>query len=93
MTTKKGYVISKKPAHEKLSWPGLKAEDHLSRVVTRVVKEAKETRETNAWAQNQIARVLNHVSPSAAVRLIYQEVSHRRKTIRGREVAPQLPPS
>lgn len=31
---------------EKLPWPGLKAKDHLTRVVTRAVKEAWETRES-----------------------------------------------
>ena len=41
--------------------PGLKAKDHLSRVITRAVKEAEERRENEAWAQNQIARVLNYV--------------------------------
>jgi len=34
-----------KPRTEKLSWPGLKAKDRLSRVVTRAVKEAREARE------------------------------------------------
>jgi len=30
---------------EKLSWPGLRAKDRLTRVVTRAVKEAREARE------------------------------------------------
>ena len=69
--------VSMKPTHEKLPWPGLKAKDRLSRVVTRAVKEAKETRELEAWAEKQIARMLDHVPPEAAMRLIFREVSRR----------------
>ena len=64
------YRISEKPAHEKLTWPGLNAKDHLSRVVSLAVKEAKETREKEDWAENQIARVLDFVGPQTAVKLI-----------------------
>lgn len=66
-----------KPTHEKLRWPGLKAKDRLSRMVTRAVKEAKETGETEVWAEKQIARVLDHVPPGAVVRLIFREMSRR----------------
>jgi hypothetical protein len=66
-----------KPTHEKLPWPGLKAKDHLSRVVTRAVKEARETGEKEAWAEKQIARVLDHVPPEAAMRLVFREMSRR----------------
>jgi hypothetical protein len=69
------------PRHKKLSWPGLKAKDHLSRVVTRAVKDARETRENEVWAENQIARVLNYVSPETAMRLLFREAHRRRKTI------------
>jgi hypothetical protein len=65
--------------HEKLSWPGLKAKDHLSRVITRAVKDAKERRENEAWAQNQIARLLYYVPLETAIRLLARETVHRRK--------------
>ena len=71
-----------KPRHEKLPWPGLKAKDYLSRVVTRGVKQAKETRENEAWAQSQIARVLDHVPPEAVVRLLFREMNRRGKPVR-----------
>jgi len=70
--------IGTKPKHEKLSWPGLKAKDHLSRVLTRAVKEAKETRENEVWAENLFARVLDYISPETAMRLLLHE-THRRK--------------
>jgi hypothetical protein len=66
-----------KPTHEKLPWPGLKAKDHLSRFVTRAVKEAKERGEIVVWAEKQIARVLDHAPPEAAVRLVFREMSRR----------------
>jgi hypothetical protein len=66
-----------KPTHEKLLWPGLKAKDRLSRVVTRAVKEAKEAEEREVWAEKQIARVLDHVPPEAAMRLVFREMSRR----------------
>ena len=67
------------PEHEKLSWPGLRAKDHLSRVATRAVKEAKEKRENELWAESLIARVLDYVPPETAVKLILQETHRRRK--------------
>jgi hypothetical protein len=81
MLRKKGtaqqYRISAAPNHEKLPWPGLKAKDHLSRVVTWAVKEAKEARETACWAEEQIARVLDHVPPETAIRILFREISRR----------------
>jgi hypothetical protein len=73
--------VSMKPIHEKLPWPGLKANDHLSRVVTRSVKEAKETGERDVWAEKQIARVLDHVAPKAALRLVFREMSRQGRSI------------
>ena len=67
--------------HERLPWPGLKAKDHLSRVVTRAVKRAKETRENEVWAENQIALVLDYVPPETAMRLVFRETRRRRKSI------------
>jgi hypothetical protein len=77
--TAQQYRISAAPNHEKLPWPGLKVKDHLSRVVTCAVKEAKEARETAAWAEKQIARVLDHVPPETAVRILFREISRRGK--------------
>lgn len=74
-----------KPEHEKLTWPGLKAKDYFTRLVTRAVKEAKETREKEAWAENQIARVLDYVSAETAMRLLLQKVRGR-----GRQIPPQV---
>lgn len=71
------HRISAKPEHEKLSWPGLKAKDHLSRVVSRAVKQAKETREKKEWAENLVARVLDFISPHAAMKLVFLETHHR----------------
>ena len=73
------YRISATPNHEKLPWPGLKANDHLSRVVTLAVKEANEARETALWAEKQIARVLDHVPSEAAVKILFREISRRGK--------------
>jgi hypothetical protein len=41
---------------EKLSWPGLRAKDRLTRVVTRAVKEAREARENEMRAKHAMAR-------------------------------------
>jgi hypothetical protein len=71
--------VTTKPKHEKLSWPGLKVKDHLSRVATRAVKEAKETRENEVWAESLIARVLDYVPPETAMRLLFQETYRRRR--------------
>jgi hypothetical protein len=72
------HRISAKLKREKLAWPGLKAKDHLSRVVSRAVKDAKESREKEEWAENQIARVLDFVGPQHAVKLIFLETRRRR---------------
>jgi hypothetical protein len=81
MMTKKRKVrpcqVSIKPTHEKLPWPGLTAKDHLTRVVTRAVKEAKEKGEKEVWAGKQIARVLDYIPPEAAMRLVLGEMSRR----------------
>lgn len=65
------------PSHEKLPWPGLKARDHLSRVVTRAVKEAIEAQETLNWAKGQIESVLNYVSAEDALELLLCEMRRR----------------
>lgn len=85
MTKKKARLhrISAKPKHEKLPWPGLKAKDYLTRVITRRVKEAKETRESEAWAKDLIARVLEYVPAETALKLVYREAR------RPREPTPQ----
>jgi hypothetical protein len=75
------HEISKQPKHEKLPWGGLRAKDRLSRVVTRAVKEARERKETELWAENQMSRVLSYVSPETAMRLLIQEIRRRRKPI------------
>jgi hypothetical protein len=72
------HRISGRPGNEKLTWPGLKAKDHLSRVITRAVKEAKEAKENKEWAENQIARVLDYVPPQTAMRLVFRETCRRR---------------
>ncbi len=66
-----------KPEHEKLTWPGLKAKDRLTRVITQAVKEAKEAKENEEWAEIQIARVLDYVSPQTAIRLFFHLSHHR----------------
>lgn len=73
----RSHEVSTKPTLDDLPWPGLKARDRLSRVVTRAVKEAKEAREKNAWAKRQIARVLDNVPPQVAMRLVLYEISRR----------------
>jgi len=69
------------PKHERLPWPGLSAKDHLSRVATRAVKEAKETRENEVWAESQIALVLDYVPPETAMGLVFREARRRTKPI------------
>jgi hypothetical protein len=73
--------VSKKPKCSGRSWPGLKAEDRLSRVVTRWVKEKKEEAENEAWAHEQIARLLDHVPPDTVMKLLYLEARRRREPI------------
>jgi hypothetical protein len=75
--------INVKPNHQRLSWPGLKATDHLSRVVTRAVKEAKELGENEAWAESLISHVLDYVPARTAIELVRREAELRR-VIRGR---------
>ncbi|SRR5216683_4336747 len=75
------HKVSMNPTDEKLPWPGLKAKDHLSRFVTRMVKEARETRQLNAWAENQIARILDLIPPEVAFRLVLCEMSRRGASI------------
>lgn len=82
-TKREGHLnrVRAKPKHEKLPWPGLRARDHLSRVITRAVKEAKEARENEVWAENRIAGVLDVVSPETAMRLLCSETRRRRKPV------------
>jgi len=75
------HRVSSKPKHEKLPWPGLESKDHLSRVITRAVKEAKEARENEVWAQDEIARVLDYVPPETAMRIVAREARRRRTPI------------
>lgn len=85
MATKKKQArlhrTSKKPGNERLPWPGLRAKDRLSRLVTRAVKEAREMKDNEAWAESQIARVLDYVSPETAMRLIFRETRRRRRPL------------
>jgi hypothetical protein len=95
MNTKKRkgglFQASARPMHERLPWPGFKAKDHLSRIVTRAVKEAKEARETEIWAEEQIARVLNHIQPEAVLSLVLREMTRRGLPItRVREVSARV---
>jgi hypothetical protein len=71
------YKVSMKPIRDNLPWPGLKVGDRLSRVVTRAVKDAKEARETDVWAEKQIARVLDNVPPRTAMRLVFRVMRRR----------------
>ena len=65
------------PGHRKLPWPGLKAKDHLSRVVTRAVKEAKEAEAALNWAKAQIDCLLDYVSAEAVLELLLCEMRRR----------------
>jgi hypothetical protein len=69
--------VSRKPKREELPWPGLKAKDRLARVVTREVKAAKEIRENKMWAEKQIARVLDYITPEAARNLVLRLARRR----------------
>lgn len=75
--TAQRYRVSTAPDHEELPWPGLNARDRLSRVATQAVKDARETRETEVWAEKQIARVLNHVPPETAATILFREIIRR----------------
>ena len=69
---------------EILPWPGLKAKDLLTRVVTKAVKEAREDKLTEPWVEKQIARVLDYVPAETAIRLIRRETKRRKtKSARG----------
>jgi hypothetical protein len=61
----------------KLSWPGLKAQDRLSRVVTAAIKEARETRDRELWAEYQIVHALNSIPPETAMAMFFREISRR----------------
>ena len=71
------HCASKVPRREKLSWPGLKARDRLSRVVTAAVKAASEARNRELRAERQIARVLDRIPPERAMALFFREISRR----------------
>jgi hypothetical protein len=73
--------LSSKPKRMKLTWPGLRAQDRLSRVITRWVKEQKEERENETWARDQIARVLDWVPPETVMKLLYREARRRNESI------------
>lgn len=73
--------LTTKPKHGKLTWPGLRAKDRLSRVITRWVKKQKEERENEDWARDQIARVLDWVPPETVMKLLYREGRRRNKSI------------
>lgn|GEM_PF-5951508 len=62
----------------KLTWPGLRSDDHLSRVVTRWVKKE---REDEAWAREQIAKLLDRVPPETVMKLLYREARCRKESI------------
>ena len=89
--------LNSKPKHTRLSWPGLRARDRLSRVITRWVKEQEEERENEAWARDLIARVLDWVPPETVMKLLYREARRRNESIPGsptfissRLVTPQM---
>ena len=63
-------TVSRGPRYERLPWPGLKSKDHICRLVTRAVKAAKESRETETWARQQMGKILEHVSVPDAMRLL-----------------------
>jgi hypothetical protein len=80
---KRSPQITVKPNHQRLSWPGLEANDHLSRVVTRAVKEAKELREIEAWAESLVSRVLDYVPARTVIEFVRRDAALRR-VVRGR---------
>jgi hypothetical protein len=73
--------LSPRPRHTKLPWSGLRAKDHLSRVVTQKVKEARELEETELWATAQISRVLKYISAEMVIEIVLRETRPRRKNI------------
>jgi hypothetical protein len=89
--------LNSEPKHTKLTWPGLRARDRLSRVITGWVKEQKEERENEDWARDQIARVLDWVPPETVMKLLYREARRRNESIpsspsfvSSRVVTPQM---
>jgi len=74
-------LVSKLPRKEKLPWPGLKAVDRLSRIVTAAVKEAREARYRELRGEYQIARVLDSIPTERAMALFLREISRRGRHI------------
>jgi hypothetical protein len=72
--------VSARPTYDNLPWPGLRAKDRMSRVITRAVKDAKIASERDEWAREQIARILDIVPPRHAMRLIVRELRRRQKS-------------
>ena len=72
--------VSARPKYDNLPWPGLKAKDRMSRVITRAVKDAKIATERDEWAREQIARILDIVPPRHAMKLIMRELRHWQKS-------------
>jgi len=66
---------------EELPWPGLKAKDHLSRVVTRAVKRAREQRHQLLRAECQIAQLLDRVPAKTVLAMFFAEMSRRGRRI------------
>jgi hypothetical protein len=74
-------LVCKVPRNEKLPWPGLKAGDRLSRIVTAAVKEAREAKYGELRAEYQIARVLDSIPAERAMTLFLREISRRGRHI------------
>jgi hypothetical protein len=66
---------------EELPWPGLRARDRLSRVVTRAVKEGKEEKHRLIWTEYQMGRVLDQVSPKTALAIFFLELGRRGRRV------------
>lgn len=81
MKRQMSFEVSDEPEHEKLPWSGLKAKDHLSRVVTRAVRTMRERKSTERWAEKQLSRILDYISSDTALVLLFREVRRRRKLI------------
>ena len=75
------HLVRKLPRKEKLPWPGLKAADRLTRIVTAAVKVARETRYRELRAEYQIARVLDSIPAERAMTLFLREISRRGRHI------------
>jgi hypothetical protein len=74
-------LVTRMPDPERLSWPGLKAGDRLSRVVTAAVKEAREARDRELRAERRISRVLDSIPPERAMALFFREINRRGRHI------------